>query len=464
MKLRSRGVIVGTLVILLTFGLGGCTRATPENLLKSMALKTASVQSMEMNIKLEMAASGDILGTTADLTMDMDVDTQTTLDPQAAYVEGKLSMAFMGQKETVDLESYTEAEDGKFISYSRSGSDQWHKAEIEDISTEYDWTVLKDLYQKFELKEGMEKVGNDECYVLSGDLGGEDLEGIIESAIGLMGDSADIFGGIDWDEATIPMEIYIARKTQLPAKITIDAQGLAQSAFEDQELDMDCDTYILEMTYSSFNAVDAIEVPAEVKENAVVSSSVTDYDLSGEASDLTASDEVLEGTEQAMELGANWDSMTVSVNGKVITLPCTYEQLKATGLELDDYDGVTEESVIGAEDTEYVYFMVPGTEAGSISAEVYNTSDLPIKLSNGLITDIEFMASDAGDIEVVFPGNITIGKTAEEAAAVYGVPDYSDNISSGWYIDNDEYEICVNITYDEETKQIDYMRMYYLLW
>ena len=455
MREQRKKIIAGLAAALVLLALTGCTRATPKNLLNSMTEKTADVTSVEMNMTLDVVANGDVQGTTADMTIKMDANVQSTFDPEIAYIEGSMDMAFMGQKQSVEMEIYTEEEDSNYMTYSRSGSDDWYKTKTEHISLENDWTVFKDMHQSFELNKDLEEVDGKECYVLSGDLSGEELSIIMESATGLMGDSGDILGDIDWDEASVPVELYIYRKTQYPAKLTLDAQNLAQAAFDKQELGMDCDTYILEMNYTSFDSVDAMEVPADVKENAITSSRILDYDMED--------DYVLEAAEQASELGTYWDSMTISMGGKVITLPCTYEQLKDTGLKFADED-ITEDYAINAEDSENLDFVKPGSSYGDVTAALYNALDEPIKLSDALVCEIAYMELDESDMEIIFPANVKIGMTRDEAVAVYGEPDYTAEDSCGWYQDFEEYEIGVYISYDEETMQIDFMDMYYLTW
>ena len=37
---------------------------------------------------------------------------------------------------------------------------------------------------------------------------------------------------------------------------------------------------------------------------------------------------------QSEELGASWNSYTVQINGKVLTLPCTIADLESTGFQI----------------------------------------------------------------------------------------------------------------------------------
>lgn len=455
MREQCKKIMVGLTSFLILMTLTGCTRATPEKLLSRMAEKTAGITSAEMKMTLELLANGDVKGTTADMSVSMDANVKMTTDPETAYIEGSMDMAFLGQKESVDMEIYTEANEENYITYSRSNSDDWYKTKTEHMSLEYDWSVFKDMYENFELKEELEEVDDKECYVLFGELSGDELNGIMESTLGVMGDSADVLGNIDWEDTSIPIEIYIIKKNQYPARITLDVQKLAQAAFDKQELNMDCDIYNIEMTYMSFESIDTLEVPAEVKENAIATSSILEIDTKG--------DGVPEAADQAAELGENWNSMTISMGGKVITLPCTYEQLIAAGLELEDGE-LTEDDVINAEDSKDLNFIKPGRTYAGVTAGVYNPLDQPIQLSDALVCEIAIMEYEESDMEIIFPGNIKIGMSRDEAVAVYGEPDYAAQASYGWYQDFDEYEICVLLTFDEETMQIDFMDMYYLTW
>ena len=127
--------------------------------------------------------------------------------------------------------------------------------------------------------------------------------------------------------------------------MTMDMADLMTQAMQ-SEADMTCSKCDYTMTYTGFGDVDDIEVPDDVKEAAGNSDNDdSDDDMSDffesseeetEPESKVETDGVpLTGVEQTGELGTNWDSYSVQINGKVLNLPCTYEEFMSQGFYMD---------------------------------------------------------------------------------------------------------------------------------
>jgi len=476
MKKVNSKIITGALTAMMVLGLIGCSgKETPQSLLADMAEKSSEIESAEMNMKMEVEAGGEVMGTAIDMNIKLDMDIQSTNDPEAAYIDGKVLVSMLGEKETTIMKAYTVKENDVYATYSQEGEDgQWYRIESEtpESSGSIDLASLKDVYESFELEEETETFQDAECYVLKGMLGGDTVKDIMGSAMDAMGDSSDLFEGTDWDSAEIPMKIYIAKDSHYPAKITMDMQAVIQAVFEEESTGIDCNTCMMEISYTSYNSIEEITVPDDVISSAEASSEAAAADAEEDGSDagIEVSDEVLKGTAQESKLGNDWDSMTVAVNDTVLTFPCTYKQFAATGLVLDPEGSITEDTAILAENLEDADVQMSDDDSATALVTFYNSSKEAVKVSSALVTGIsvsDFDLSDT-DTKVVFPGKVELGMKIDEVTAVYGEADetydMTDTAYSIWYLSSDDAERSIYVEYNKDDKKVVSIMMEYLVW
>lgn len=86
----------------------------------------------------------------------------------------------------------------------------------------------------------------------------------------------------------------------------------------------------VEITYSEYDKVEEIRVPDQVL-NAVGEPAKAESDDKEKEQPAKKSD-----TKAAAGLGDNWDSYTVQINGKVLSLPFDYSELEELGFVLDE--------------------------------------------------------------------------------------------------------------------------------
>lgn len=287
MKRRVKACQAGALLlgVMCILPFTGCGKETPQSLAKSMAANLGKVESVEMSVKLDFSAVIDMSGISDELgememSMGMDTDMETTLDPAAAYAKGTVSMSIMGQEETQETESYTVIEDGEMVTYTLANG-QWMKS----VSEEADSDMLNlSLYEaiadgdlEVEMDEDFASVNDKDAYVLRVNLSGDDLKDFIDTSMDSTGMLDD--DEIDWDDIKAKLKVYVYKDTKMPAKVKLDCKDLG-SAMMDASMGssggaVEVKKFDLELIFNDYDSVKKIKVPDEAKETA------TDEDYSG---------------------------------------------------------------------------------------------------------------------------------------------------------------------------------------
>ena len=297
---------------------------------------------------------------------------------------------------------------------------------------------------------------------------------------------------------SIPCTIDIYRDSILPAKITIDlTEVLAQKGTGDT----DTTKCSLTMTFLEYDSLKSIKLPkgaasaidggdtlssffglpgssntgkdsedssAEDEEKDETETGIDDAEESGadvkdqtEVSDSQEKTEFASRAEQSKKLGENWDSYTVQINDKVVTLPCTVSDLKAAGLEMDStYTPEDYEIHPG----EYQMTWFKDDDGNEIMADLLNSGEDDAQAKDCLIAGItvEKYAIKNDSLKVLFPGEVQIGDKLEKVSEIYGKP---NDTSEGdlvnlyyWYTGESHYNGC-EIDTDSSTGKITTMSL-----
>ena len=206
------------------------------------------------------------------------------------------------------------------------------------------------------------------------------------------------------------------------------------------------------------------DLPVALEENV----DVTDKLIDDTADDVDADDADTDDTQGANvpvepaqasdELGATWENYTVQVNGQVLTLPCTMEALKATGLT-QDIDETPEEYVVNV--NEYTWVFFEDAEENYIMVDVINTSDEPKTVGECLVGGITADEwGTGGAIDIVFPGGLQFGVEKDAVLAAYGEADdvyEGDSIHIYTWEDEDYIYSGCEIEFDADTGLVSRM-------
>lgn len=449
--------VSGALVIAAILVTAGCgKKATPENLLTDMGKNLKDIKSMEAVMNLGLSMSDD----TDSMEMNMSMDLQSTTDPQAAYINGDIDMNVSGMKIGTSIEAYQVKEDKKDVTYMKI-MEQWMRTEADEEET----AVLKqletlkdfgDMADSFTLAEKTVKVEGVECFELTGTIKGETFAEVLKQ------DFLDSMGiGEIMDEKTIekleiPCTIDISKSDILPVKMNIDMKdtmGKAMESMYEGDEEISIEEYYMEIIYKDFDKVEEIAVPDEVKKAAVDEDLDLEDSLGAEPKTSKAN---LEPVEQKAELGENWDSFTVQVNDKILTFPCTFEDMEAAGLKLDE-EFTPRDQKVEAGDYDFAYMI--DDKGNMVTFELSNSGNEAKALEDCLVTGISVYdySLEYGGLTVILPGGVQIGMEKDAVIEKYGETDdvYEGDYSHSytWYDPVDYYKYC-EIEFDSESGKV----------
>lgn len=476
MKRRTKKLVALGMTAAMTAGLiAGCgKKATPESLLTDMAKNLTEVESLMANIGvgMEMTDGTDTMG------LEMKMDLETILKTEDTHAKGEMNIEMMGSKIGTEIELYSVKEDDKYVTYMKA-ADQWTKEETdvedsdsEDASTGDFEKIAEDIAKSadaFTLSEEKTEVDGKKCFELKGKIDGSEVSDLMEDE--MMGDLSS--AGMDseaLDEVAIPCTMEIYEEDLLPAKISFDMKSAMADMAEESGLEIN--EFYMDVTYVEFDSVDEIKVPKDVIEAVEDSDSglsalyEDDSDSKEEKNDKDSDDkeksQAKEPAKQSGELGKTWDSYTVQINDKVLTLPCTLADLESAGVTLDR-EYTPEDYIVNIDEYELAWFQ--DSNGNEIVAEMVNTTDKPIALKDCMVGGISVDAYDLeeGGLTVIFPGGVQMGTAEADVIAAYGEPtdkyeseEYGNSLS--WFDEEDYTNSCV-IDTELGTGLVDSMSM-----
>ena len=218
-----------------------------------------------MEILMEMSASSEFMGENVTMTvgMDMDMDMQSTLE--VAYVSGEIAIEMFGMEMNQALESYTDVTEGVVYTLSE---DVWYKTttDMESVSqpsVEEFKNVRAESFTDLVLVEEEEDEESTE-WVVTGIL---DYSKIME----LLGEDliSSLDDNVDTDAlAELQMQVVMTfdkeTETLKTMKCTCDEENLQKFEIEGGSID------VFEFSITFHDTTDlVVEIPAEVKENAI---------------------------------------------------------------------------------------------------------------------------------------------------------------------------------------------------
>lgn len=177
--------------------------------------------------------------------------------------------------------------------------------------------------------------------------------------------------------------------------------------------------------------------------------------------DLDIGDKEIKPAEQVSELGDNWNSYTVKINGHVIALPCEYKDFEKLGFVVDKDTGLdSEDGTVSGKG--YVYSYAEDKDGNIIMVEFINPDSEDKKVEECLVGGISIYDTDLDPekVEVAFPGNVQIGTTREEVVKKYGktedVYEGEDSNVYSWYSEGSYYS-GVDASFDPDSGKLTYI-------
>ena len=455
MKKQKRLMALGITAAMAAGLLSGCgTKATPENLLRDMQKNAEKTESALLNFKMDIAMGDG----TNDVSLGMDMNMETTTEPEASHGKGTVSISMSGMDFSVETEMYSVQEDGGYVTYTLM-EDQWTKEVSDDgeMTGEVDSIAdnVEEYADQFELAEDLVTVNDKECFELTGELDGDLFSEMMQT------DMTDSLAGYGIDEEALsdmmfPCTIDIYKDSILPARLYFDMTESMAPLMEDSGVTVS-ECYV-DMTFMEYDTVEEITVPDEAV-SAAEDGSDSGLDL---PQDDTYEDESVvtpaEPAEQSSELGDSWESYTVQVNDTVITLPCTIADLEAAGVKMDT-EYTPSDYIVNAGEYELAWFMVDSGD--SIMVDMINTGSEPKEVKDCLVGSVyaDAYSMTEGGLTVIFPGGIQIGTPEADLLAAYGEADdvYEDEeYGNSYYWYGDDILVSgFNASIDPETGLIE---------
>ncbi len=428
-------------------------RATPENLLEDMQKNMERLESFEGNLAMAVEMSDG----TDSFAFHMDMDMGATQDPRAVYGKGNISLNMSGTDIGTEMELYQVTEEDEAVTYVFVDN-TWSRTVSEDDSMNLGVDItadIEDYADLFEMAGSTVGVNGKECFEMTGDIGGEAIAG-------LLGNGLESMAGLSLDEETladveIPCTIDIYRDSILPARFFIDMSDIIDTIVDVSSADVSVSECSVEVTYLDFDSLDTIEVPQEAVE-ATENSGLDSYDY--EDYDENIFDDIEAGADPldpADGLGQGWETYTVQINDRVLTLPCSIEEIEAAGLELDT-EYTPDDYVINAGEFEMAWFE--DADGNSIMADMVNMTSDPMEIRNCQVGGVSVYDYDveSGALAVIFPGEVQIGTHIDDVLAAYGDADssYDGDYSNNYYWSGqgDSYYDGCSVDTDPETDRV----------
>lgn len=245
--MKKLWTVFAVALIMLLAACGG--QPTAGDVLKDAIEANEKLDSYSSDMKIETEAMG--------MKVTIEASGDVTHNPDTMYLD--MSMGMMGF--SIDFEAYVVDEEmymGMFESWFIVEDDEMELGDFDQLTQEQ-LEGLESLAEKFEMTE------EDGAYVLTLSGEGEDFEEVIKPFLeASLADMTEDFGmGDEFSDFTV---------NSLDLELKIDKKSkIIQSQSVTAELEVDGETYTVdvEVNISNVGEVEPIEIPEEVKENAV---------------------------------------------------------------------------------------------------------------------------------------------------------------------------------------------------
>ncbi len=456
-KMASAAVLSFSLIA----PLSGCGSVTAQSLAGKIVDNMADVQSAEESVSMDFDGTVNLTSynTSIGMTIQATQDSEITIDPLVTHSTGTLSMSFLDSSETMDFEDYTVLEDNVLTIYETSDGDPYVKYtqdmtddEVTAVSSLYNEDLIQGIADgsiEAELAEDTETFHDEECYVITSTVSGDQLQSTLDQT-GLSDVLMEFMTSDDLADVSLPITIYVGKDSKNLAGMVIDMADLGQALFDNllagQDLgdyEVAMDTFQTEVAMSDYNSIDSIEIP----EDALNADEYTDSGLfSGSNSNTstatstptaaaTAEAASTAATDSQVTTGsADWTTMSFTLDSTDYVLPFAYQDIASIwSFSTADYGypdgyvtnpGDKQAATISLNNSQYdMDFQVGLANVSSSTQDITENSVWAVSMS------IEWASSWPS---ITLPGGITWGSTLDEIYAAYGTPTeepyYSDSL------------------------------------
>ena len=417
MKKKNIALIVTAALALSAFA--GCAAPTSDKsnsstegltaaqIAKGAADALSSATSISTSSELEFSGNFSFGDTSTDLNMTMNTIAETVLDPAASHVLQTMRMSYSDQDYTQSLEFYTVDENG--TSYIYTGSDGvWAKSVSDEDIVAANGTVFQKIADgeiDAKLDDETEKINGRDAYEMSLSIAGDYIKDLLGFSLG-----ESLADGLSFSNMVLETEVYVYVDTLEPACVSISCEELGKTLFEKliglTGTDFSIDDFDVDFSYNSFNEIDEITVPDDVKaaaeENADASQS--EHSDSESSAEVKAIQNKIDSAEDKSSNGDLPIALELNIDSNKLSVPSDYSTMAKLGWTLDTSAGSTvEANNYGLE------YMTNGEN--TLSVYIYNSADTEASYEDCEIIGISVVGSDISNMKVSLPSNITLGST-----------------------------------------------------
>lgn len=268
---------------------GDAADITQEELTEKLQESMKDLNSMKIEtginttLSMSMAGEGGDSGLEMNMNIDMGMDMEVVNEPYGIHMAMDFGMDFVGESMEQSIECYSTEVDGRKVNYTQTVENGvasgWTGEDVDD-----EVSGVLDMLEYFEngdyedvgqytLKEqkAVDAEGK-EYYVLEGEI---DLSGDSETGQQIQELLKELEESMEGGTLELPdailVDLYISADEIRPANLVVDMSGISGEVPADatSSMAMELKNLVLDVAFSEYNAIDAIEIPEEVRAGAV---------------------------------------------------------------------------------------------------------------------------------------------------------------------------------------------------
>lgn len=198
------------------------------------------------------------------MAIEMQIKTEMTKEPAASHSQANYNMNYNDEEFSYDTATYLVPEDGKTNSYVYFG-DQWSRMEnVSDTPKMHEsvLTKLSELGEGLTLDDKTQQVNGTEVYVLHAEVPAETVQELVDLGSMLWG----LVTESDHISETVSVTLYVAKNGYQPIQLDVDMSAYGQALLNSTGVWSEAALeYYCKMTFESFDTVNSIIVPEDVK-------------------------------------------------------------------------------------------------------------------------------------------------------------------------------------------------------
>lgn len=291
-------IVALALAVVMVLGLmAGCEKAMDvKTLTQKMDEANKNVTTMAGKAAMDMDLTMGVTGITMELGMALTMDMKMNSETGESFTDAKITMDMMGESETMEMELYSVLKDGEIVAYTHDKTtDTWvyqvEGAELDpSVLTSSSITFAEIPVEKMTLAPEKQTVGGKECYVLTADMDGSNINGSLEEFLGAMNGEMDettksMIENLDLSAIKCHGVYYVDAATFLAVQMDLEITGVGDAVNsllsgamgemllggdpEGLGLTIEVPTFHVTMTDIVYEGVEIPAVPQEGIDNAI---------------------------------------------------------------------------------------------------------------------------------------------------------------------------------------------------